>query len=200
MNSPSQDPVSNQVFDELQLSEARFRAMFENAAVGIGILGLDRKIIDANPAMCRMLGMCLEELVGQTPEIVTHADDYPDSTRDFLDLISGEKDYYWSERRFRRKNGEVFSAQVTMNLVRDAKREPLYLVGMIIDIDEKIRALEELRQSEARFRALFDNVAVGIAIMTLERKALAVNPVVEKIIGYTDEEVPENRSRLIGHS
>ena len=54
MNQSHEVSIAKRVFDELQQSEARFRAIFENAAVGIGILGLDRRVIDANPALCRM--------------------------------------------------------------------------------------------------------------------------------------------------
>src|SRR6266496_2245592 len=49
---------------ELQQSEERFRAMFEHSAVGIGIMGLDRRVIDANPAICRIYSRTREEMIG----------------------------------------------------------------------------------------------------------------------------------------
>lgn len=189
MNKIHEVSVLKQVLDELQQSEARFRTIFENTAVGIGLMGLDRRVISANPALCRMYGRSLEELVGQTPVLVTHPDDYAQSTHDFQELIAGRVDYYQSERRYIRKNGEIFWAHVTMSCVRNANNTPLYIIGMVLDIDDRKRAQLELRQSEARFRAIFENVAIGVAIMSLERKPLAVNPVVEQITGYTAEEM-----------
>ena len=147
-------------------SDATFRAMFENSAAGIGIMGLDRKIIEANPAMCRMLGVSGAEIVGQTPEEVTYPEDFPEATESFRELLTGKRESYWAERRFVRKNGEVFWAQVTMGVVRDINNAPLYLVGMVLDIDDRKRAALALRESDARFRAMYNNAAVGMAIMS----------------------------------
>lgn len=159
---------SSGLLAESHLSEASFRTMFETSAVGIGILSLDRRIIDANPAMCRMLGVPREELVGQTPQVSTYPEDYIQSTAEFAQLISGEKDYFWTERRYIRKNGEVFWAHVTMSVVRDRNGKPLYMVGMVIDIDEKKRATIELHESEARFRAVYDSAEVGIVLANID--------------------------------
>jgi PAS domain S-box-containing protein len=53
------------------------------------------------------------------------------------------------------------------------------------------RAANELRQSEARFQAIFDNVAVGVAVMTLGRRPIAFNAATQRIIGYTAEELKD---------
>lgn len=84
---------SSDLLEELQRSEAQFKAMFETSAVGIGIQGLDRKIIDANPAMCRMLGLTGEELIGQTPAVAMVPDDYPQSTHDFIARFAGTQQH-----------------------------------------------------------------------------------------------------------
>ena len=59
------------VEDELSVSEARFRALFNNTSVGMGMMGLDRKIINANLAICRMYGRTREELIGMNPADAT---------------------------------------------------------------------------------------------------------------------------------
>jgi PAS domain S-box-containing protein len=158
-----------------QRSEARFQTIFESSAVGIGIQSLDRKIIDANPAMLRMFGRTLEEFVGQTPVIATYPEDYPYSTENFEDLVTGKRNSYWQERRYVRKNGEVFWAHVTMSVVKDASGTPLYLVGMVIDIDEQRRVLAELKESEARFRAVFESSAMGVAIVDVDTLLFKIN-------------------------
>lgn len=170
-------------------SDATFRAMFENSAVGIGIMGLDRKIIEANPAMCRMLGVSGAEIVGQTPEAVTYQEDFPEATESFRELLIGKRESYWAERRFVRKNGEVFWAQVTMSVVRDTNSAPLYLVGMVIDIDDRKRAALALRESDARFRAMFESSAIGMAIMSLDGRLLEANAAVCRMSGYTEHEL-----------
>jgi len=191
--------IAKQVFDELQQSEARFRAVFENTAVGIGILGLDRRVIDANPALCRMYGRPLEELIGETPALVAHPDDYAQSTKDFQDLIAGKVDFYQSERRYIRKNGEPFWAHVTMSIVRDINKKPLYIIGMVLDIDDRKRAQLELRQSEARFRAMFDNAVIGMTLSTLDRRVLQMNEALTRITGYSLEDIKSLHPTDIAH-
>jgi len=184
-NSPSS------LLTELQHSEARFKAMFETSAVGIGIMGLDRKIIDANPAMCQMLGISHEEIIGQSPKVATYPEDYLQSTAEWEELLAGKRDYFWSERRYMRKNGEIFWAHITMSVVRDADGKPLYMVGMVIDIDERKRAVIELRESEKRFRATFESSALGIGILSLDGKIMQANTAVCAMSGYSEAELQQ---------
>ena len=137
---------------ELRKSEARFKAIFENSAVGMGLMSLDRIVLDSNPAMCAMLGYTREELIGRSPAMVTYPDDFPASTDSFQELLSGQATHYVVERRYVRKNGEVFWTQISMSLVRDPQGTPLYLVGLINDIDAQKRAAEKLATQEAEHR------------------------------------------------
>ena len=154
--------------EDLRESEARFRSMFEHSAIGIGVMGLDRRIIDANPAICRMYGRTREEMIGMNAAQVTYPEDDSVSLQLFNELVSGERNSYEMDRRYIRKTGQVFWTHVTMSSVRGADGKPMYLVGMVLDIDEQKRAAEELHKSQAQFQAIFDNVAVGVAVMTLE--------------------------------
>jgi PAS domain S-box-containing protein len=163
--------------------------MFDTAKVGIGMMSLDHKLLDANPAFCQMMGMRREELIGQTPNVVTFSEDYEASTPQFKDLLLGKIESFWGERRYQRKNGEVFWAHVTMSIVRDADANPLFIVGMLIDINEQKKVLAELHQSEARFRAMFDNISIGMALVGFDRCILAVNHTLEQISGYSAEEL-----------
>lgn len=141
---------------ELRESEARFKAMFENSAVGMGLMSLDRVVIDSNPAMCAMLGYAREELIGKSPALVTHPEDFAASTEQFQKLLAGENTHYVTERRYVRKTGEVFWAQISMNLLRDPHGRPLYLVGLINNIDAQKRAAERLAAQEAEYRQLLE--------------------------------------------
>jgi PAS domain S-box-containing protein len=181
--------VPSQSIEELKRSEATFRAMFETAAVGIGIMGLDHKIIDANPAICRIFGRTREQFVGLSPADATFPEDYPRSDQAFQELLDGKREYYWDERRYMRTNGEVFWAQITMSVVRDETGIPLYMVGMVIDRSEQKQVMADLQASEVRFRAMFDNVSVGMSLMGLDRRAMEVNQAAARITGYTVEEL-----------
>ena len=137
---------------ELRQSEARFKAIFENSAVGMGLMSMDRIVLDSNPAMSTMLGYTREELIGQSPAMVTYPEDFPTSTESFQQLLSGEATHYVADRRYVRKNGEVFWTQISMSVVRDPQGQPLYLVGLINDIDAQKRAAEKLAAQDAQHR------------------------------------------------
>jgi PAS domain S-box-containing protein len=180
---PAQSP------SDLQESEARFSALFEISPVGIGIMSLERKILDANPAMCRMLGITRAELIGKTPEFATYPDDYPASTHEFEELISGKREYIDAERRYIHKNGETFWVRVTISIVRSSDGKPSYLIGMVVDINEQKMAHAQLEESEQRLRAIFENAGIGIALVDLQRRPLAMNDAMLKISGYTRQEM-----------
>jgi PAS domain S-box-containing protein len=175
-----------QTIDGLRRSEATFRAIFETSGVGIGIMGLDRRVIDANPALCHMYGRTREELIGQTPALVTLPEDYPRSTEEFQELIEGKRDSYWDERRYVRPNGEIFWAHVTMSVVRDEDGKPLYLVGMVIDIDEQKRVVAELQTSESRSRAIFENSKIGLLILDVSNLTFRTNAAARAILDDPD--------------
>ena len=192
-----EEALAKQVEEELSVSNARFQAMFNDAAVGMGILGLDRRIIDANPALCRIYGRPREELIGMSAAEVTDTEDKALAAQLFSELLAGQRDSYEVDRRYIRKNGEVFWAHVTLSAVRGLDGQPVFLIGMVMDIDEQKKMQERIRESQARFQALYDNVAVGIAVMTLERRPIAFNSTTERIIGYKLDELQDVDPRLL---
>jgi two-component system nitrate/nitrite sensor histidine kinase NarX len=174
---------------ELRESEARFRAAFENSTIGIGLLDLDGRIRAANATVCEMSGYSEQELKQRTDNQNVYPADL-DIGRDLHEeMLAGRLNSYTVEKRYIRKNGQVFWARLTLSLVRGEAGQPLYLVGLIEDIDSQKQTVAELRESEARFRAMFENTAVGVSLMTLDRRIVQINPTVTRITGYTDEDM-----------
>lgn len=182
---------------ELQKSEARFRAMFENAAIGIGLIGLDRRPLEVNIAFERITGYSAEELYKITGVGLSHPEDVNLGFPELQEVLAGKLDSYQVEKRYIRKNGEIYWVRLTNSVVRAADGKPQYMVTMIEDISERKYMLEELRKSQARFQAVFENAAVGIAVIGLDRHALEINPVTEKIVGYDAEELYDIDARKL---
>lgn len=126
-------------------SEARFRAMFIDAAIGIGISDTMGKILEVNPAMAAMLDYRPAELRGADLATLFHPDDPPELQSHRDAMVAGRLDHYRHERRLRKRNGDPLWTEVTVSLVRDDTGAPKYLVGMVEDITDRYVLQEQLR-------------------------------------------------------
>src|SRR5450631_4371201 len=156
--------------------ELRFQAMFEAAAIGIGICHLDGRILEANAALSRMLGYSPQELTG------THAGDFfsqfhPENHREtggeivpdngsqekrlLVELMEGTRDAFEIEKRYQRQDGSEFWGHLAVSLARDGRRQPAFLIAMLVDATERKRVEEHLREAEKM--EVIGRLAGGIA-------------------------------------
>jgi PAS domain S-box-containing protein len=146
--------ITEQKKDQQKLheSEARFRAMYDNAAVGMAMMSLDRKIISMNQTAAIMTGYTLEELYGSDPSRLSHPDDIQTGMEQFSEMVTGNIPGFQMEKRFVRKNGEIFWGRVTYSVVPDDNTNPKYLVGIIEDITEQRQASQKLAEQQSEYR------------------------------------------------
>jgi PAS domain S-box-containing protein len=173
----------------LMESEARFRAVFENAAVGISLIAPDGRVLAVNPVLEHLSGYSEAELVAAGGQQLTHPDDRDVGRQEFREILAGQRDTFQVEKRYVHRDGRVHWMRQSVSPVRHADGTVRYLVTIAEDVNEHHKAVEELRESEARFKAVFDNFAVGVAIMTLDRRIVQINPTVTRITGYSPEEI-----------
>jgi two-component system, cell cycle sensor histidine kinase and response regulator CckA len=128
-------------------SELRFRAMFEGAAIGISICNLDGRMLEVNPAVARMLGYSREELVGMHPREL-HPGDFAQDETLIAELMSGVRESFELDKRYRRKDGSYLWGHLTVSTVRAADHEPKFLIAMLEDTTERRRLDEQLREAE----------------------------------------------------
>ncbi len=174
----------------LRESEARFRAVYEGAAVGIAVVDLAGTLIECNPARIGMLGFNQEEVAGRHFGEFTHPEDLTIELQLFAELVRGECDYYQRDKRYIRKDGELIWAHLTVSLVRDAAGAPQFAISMTEDITEHRRAEEALRRSEELFRLLAEKAQDFIYRLDLQPSPhfTYVSPAVESLTGFTPEE------------
>ncbi|MBX9905539.1 MAG: diguanylate cyclase [Burkholderiales bacterium] len=133
----------------LQTSEARFRAAFEQAAIGISHTSLDRRYLQVNQKYCDMLGYSLEELMSMSANGITYLDDREDSSNHRHQLLAGIAGSVSAEKRYVRKDGKLIWVNRTVSLVRDHAGNPLYFLHLVEDIMERKRLETELRELAA---------------------------------------------------
>jgi len=180
-----------QAVEALQESEQRFRAIFEQAAVGIVQATRDGKLLMVNQRFCDLLAYTPTELLEMTVADITRPEDIDLSLSSMERLWAGETQAALIEKFYVRKDGSLVSANLTLSVVRDGSGNPLYFIGAVEDTTERKRAEKALRESEERFRAIFEHAAVGIAQVALDGRWLIVNQRLCAILGYTQAELRE---------
>ncbi|PWB50686.1 MAG: hypothetical protein C3F06_11495 [Candidatus Methanoperedenaceae archaeon] len=191
--------------EELRNSEAKFRATFEEAPIGMARLNIEGRILETNHILQQMLGISGEELKGKVFTEFTHPDDVEIDTDQFRELISGKKNHYMIKKRYIRKKGKVFWARVTVSLVRDANGHPQFSISMVEDITERKEAEDKLQMSEEKYRTLIENIQDGVFVIQ-DGKIQYINEFFPGIAGYEVEDVigkdfrefvaPEDRERI----
>ncbi|MFF9583478.1 putative bifunctional diguanylate cyclase/phosphodiesterase [Streptomyces achromogenes] len=159
------------VAQALHASEARFRAVFEGAAIGIGIADLRGNVLQVNEALLRMFGLSEQTLRGRRVQDWVHPEDAPQIRRLYEELVRGEREHYHVEKAFNRPDGTVLWTNLTVSLLRDADGSPQYQLALMEDTTE--RRLLNLR---LRYEATHDALT-GLPNRTLffERLEKALN-------------------------
>jgi two-component system, cell cycle sensor histidine kinase and response regulator CckA len=156
--------------------DLRFRAMFETSAIGIGICSVDGRIVEANPALAKMLGYSQQELEGPYAWEVSRGSSYEtDSETGYQvypgkslqyehclgELISGERQSFEIEKYYRRKDGSDLWGHLTMSLARDSRSQPSFLIIELADASENKRVMDYLREAEKM--EVIGRLAAGVA-------------------------------------
>jgi PAS domain S-box-containing protein len=134
---------------ELQASEARFRAIFEQSALGIALLGKNGRVLASNAALQSMLGQSNEELMGEIFARFAHPDEeITADLKTYREMATGAQDYHRLETRYLDASDEVRWANLVLSLVRTPGGEPQFVIAIVEDVTEQKRAQAALVQSE----------------------------------------------------
>lgn len=134
-------------------SESRFRATFEQAAVGIALVGLDGRWLRVNERLAAIVGYEPPDLARMTFQDITHPEDLQADLSLVQQLLDGQAQHYQMEKRYLRRDGSVVWINLTVALVRDTQGAPDYFISVVEDIDSRKRAeasLHGLRQDLER--------------------------------------------------
>ncbi|MEU2109403.1 EAL domain-containing protein [Streptomyces sp. NPDC019507] len=184
--------------EALHATETRFRAVFEDAAIGIGIADLDGNVLEVNDTLTRMFGGLEHHVRGRKVNEWAHPEDRPQTWNMYEELVRGEREHYRVEKPFYRNDGTVLWTNLTVSLLRDADGMPQYQLALMEDTTE--RRLLNLR---LRYEATHDALT-GLPNRTLffERleKALAAGDGARFGLCYLDLDGFKAINDSLGHS
>src|SRR5262249_10999943 len=150
---------SHKKIETLRDSGARFRATFENAAVGIARVGGDGCWLEVNQRLCDIVGYTRKELMTKKFGDITHPDDLESDWNQARRLLAGEIENYSMEKRYYRKDGSIVWVNLTVSLARKADGSPDYFVSVIEDISARKR----LEEANLKRVALLADVSAALA-------------------------------------
>jgi PAS domain S-box-containing protein len=170
-------------------SEARLRAGFDNATVGIAHIGRDGRWLRVNRALCSILGYPVDELLSKSFHDVTYPADLAGDLAQFELIREGKIDSYEVEKRDVRKDGAIIWARKTVGCVRKGDGSIDYFVSVIEDISARKQAEEELRENEERFRSSFLHCPLPILLFDDREQIIVISQSWLAQSGYSKEEL-----------
>jgi PAS domain S-box-containing protein len=170
----------------LRLSETRFRAAFDNAAVGIGMVAPDGRWLMVNDRMCEILGYARPELLALTWQALTHPDDLTADLVQVRRMLAGEIDTYSMEKRYLSKRRGIVWGSLTVGCVRKDDGAVDYFITVIQDMTERKRTEAALRESEQRLRLAQEVAAVGTFEWHIKDNVNRWSPEIERLYGLPE--------------
>ncbi|MBN1196674.1 MAG: PAS domain S-box protein [Candidatus Aminicenantes bacterium] len=156
-----------QAREQLRRSEEKFKSVFESSNAGKSITLLTGEI-NVNKAFCDMLGYSPAELQNKKWQDITPPDEVESTEKLIESLLKGEMDSTRFEKRYIHRNGSIVWADVSVAIVRDAEGEPLYFLTTVVDITERKRAEERLRESERQYAILTESAFELVELTSIQ--------------------------------
>ncbi|HEY3268004.1 MAG TPA: PAS domain S-box protein [Armatimonadota bacterium] len=175
--------------ESLKESEAHFRGMFESAPIGLALVATSGHYIRVNRSLCRMLGYTEEELVGIHYDDITYPEDRPGDAENTAALVEGGRRVAERVKRYVRKDGSLMWATLSLTAIRDEAGRPAHFLSQIQDISEARRAEEALRNSEARFREVWESSSEGLRLLDADGIVVMVNDAYCRMVGFAADQM-----------
>lgn len=200
------DKGQDQSLDESWRNEAALLRMIEQANEGIWIMDTSFRVCWVNARACGILGYPREDILGKTPFDFL-ANGQTESVMKLMEKAREGPLPVIHERQFHHRDGSIIWALVNSSILTDSSGHHTGYLGMFMDITERKKAEQALRESEEKYHLLVENANEGIIVAQDETIRFA-NKRTAEITGYSIEELvsspfidliqPEDRKLVMG--
>ena len=178
----------------MEESEARFRAVFEMASVGIAIRDLSEepRFLRVNRKLCEILGYSENELLQKTTTELTPDEDLDAANEMGRRLRSGGTTGYSRRKRYKHKNGKNIWVNLSVSKFEEGGPEETasYLISVIADITEQVEGEARVMESEARYRQIFTLTPLPMYLRHEDKlNFIDFNDACLAMYGYTREQM-----------
>jgi PAS domain S-box-containing protein/putative nucleotidyltransferase with HDIG domain len=174
--------------EALRKNEKLFKELWDNAPVAYHTLDTKGIITRVNQTEAKMLGYTKEEMIGKSILEFILPEQRTEAQRRFQQKIIGHSIPGAENRIYVRKDGSKIHVDINDVVEKDRDGKAISVRTTMVDVTERKRAEEALRESEKRYRNLFDNVPVGLYRTTPAGECLDANPALVQMLGYLARE------------
>jgi PAS domain S-box-containing protein len=174
--------------DALRISERKYRDLHESMMDGFVYVDMQGNILDWNDSYQQMVGYSSEELIHLTYIDLTPENWHSHEQKIVAEQIlpRGYSDIY--EKEYRKRDGTVFPVELRTFLIRNEAGKDVGMWAIVRDITKRKLAEEALRESEKRYRDLFENASLAVFQSAPDGRVIAVNPEFARMFGYQSPE------------
>lgn len=171
----------------LRQKEIHFQSLIENAPDGITLVSQEGQFLYASPSARRLFGYLPEDSLDASPAQETHPEDIPAVMEALSRVMQDPRTVANVQYRFRRKDGYWRWIESNFsNLLNEPSVQAIVI--NFRDITESKQAEDALRESESKFRQIFETTRIGISLHNAKGQFLSGNPAILNLLGYTQEE------------
>jgi PAS domain S-box-containing protein len=185
---------------ELQISEGKFRNAFNYSAVGMALVSSERKWIEVNNALCKILGYTPDEFYQLSFQDITYPDDLDTDLPQLKQILAGQLDTYRIEKRYFHKNGSLVWAKLSVSMLRNADGSPFCFLSQVEDVTAQKMAEKQLVEVNRELTAILDS-ATHVSIIGTDTQGVITHfsRGSENLLGYGACELIEKHTPQIIH-
>lgn len=174
--------------EKAENTELKFKLLIENSEDIITLMNRDRQIVYGSPSISKRLGYTLDEYYSLNPFDLIHPEDIQECLEKFDFALNNPGEAIYFTARVRKKDGEyIYTEGTRTNLFHIPEINAL--VTNFRNITLRKEAEKQVKVNEIKFKALIENSHDGIAMVGVGRKLLYVTPSIQRIMGYSPEEL-----------